>query len=237
MSPEPSSQESKAGDRVEPAEVFKFFTNATLARIQLQHKCGEMSLQVTAALGALMAALITAFLSRSSSSASTSQPALLRVDSLTIFIRGLFALYALIQTLITANYIYHTFQTHIMHVLRERFAPRLAEDIHAGVQNKEEDAGVPPSGWRARWLKGGWLLVRYSQPLIPSCSAILGWLVFLWSVLVWPSMTWGWFLLVSVPVVCIPFLVLRWLHKNMDQFARYECLGRTGPSNAKMNEH
>ena len=172
-------------DDVEPDGVFKFLTDASQARVQMQHKCGEVSLQVTAALGAVIAALITAFLSHPVASGGAAQAAtagasnLLSPEGLVSFIRGFLFLYAFVQTMITANYIYHTFQIHILGLIYDQLAPGFSNRIAQGIRQAEMDHMRLPLFAR----RFGWAFVNSCQPLIPAFSALLAWpasFYFLW---------------------------------------------------------
>ena len=197
MNPDPSSQKSAPPHQVEASEIFKFCTNANLTRCQMQHKCGEMSLQVTAALGTAIAALMIAYLSKSGSSTGSGQSSLLTTGSVVSFIRALLFLYALIQSLITANYIYQTYQTFLLDLVYSQLTLQVAESVKAGIAGKVNSEFSPSRqpGW---WLHLGWRVVTRSQPLIIGGLAFLGWVAFLWSILVWRSTASHWFLVVLV---------------------------------------
>jgi hypothetical protein len=198
-----------------------------------------MSLQVTAALGAVMAALITAFLSHSGSlggagqSTGAGESTLLNPEALAFFILTLLFLYALVQTLITANYIYHTFQIHILGVTFDQLAPAVIGAVEEGIKQMQTGDKTPTS----RWLKTGWLFVRSCQPLIPAVSALLGWPAFFYFLFVmectppnWPSC-----FMASAGVVILLIILLSRLHKQMEELAIYEIRDGIRRRNARVS--
>jgi hypothetical protein len=138
-----------------------------------------MSLHITEILGAGIAALIAA-------SFTDSKFALLKPNSIQHFITYLLFLYALLQTLITLNYIHHTFQTHLLNLRFGELTRVLNESNLEDIRNNEMvPRRFPPSWWHLRryGLAIDHFLVASSQPMIPSTSTILGWTGFLVSIL------------------------------------------------------
>lgn len=243
----------------------------------MQHKCGEMSLQVNAALGAVIAVFITAYFSHLDSKGSAGQIArvgqitiagqvtnanqiasvgqitiagqVTNVSQITIFgntnatqadnaakagstrkkslliddvspellVGGLLFVYALVQTLITLNYVYHTFQIHLFHVRFKQLAPRLSEFNYAEIKQTQTESLM------FRW---GWRVVKWSQPWIPAISASLGWLAFLYILSFYLNSRYNpshLFEGLSV-LVLIGGLVLWYLGWHMPGFAEHHCL-------------
>jgi hypothetical protein len=194
-------------------EVYSLLCSASLARTQMQQKCGEMSLRITEILGAAIAAMISAKASKSLGLSSEF------IESLTF---GLIILYALIQTLITANYIYHTFQVWIVDIQKDQLVPQVYEVMRVGVLQTK---ALRPLDWRVR---AGLRFVRSCQPLIPAFSAIFGCVACLYYKSVWqsPSLSsWALFVIGSLFVFVLYGIPLKWLQEHMKELAVYDVRG------------
>jgi len=187
----------------------------------MQHKCGEMSIQVTAALGTAIAALIIAMLSKSDPSTGAGQSTLLTFNSVVRFISALFCLYAVVQSLIIANYIYQTLQVLLLELGYAPLHDKIVQSSQPSII-KQIDRELSPSRQPGAWLRRGHWVATHSQPLIIYSSAFLGWVAFFLSILIWPSAISPWFLLLIIPA-SFSFGAFYLLHANMKKLAACDC--------------
>lgn len=195
-----------------------------------------MSIQVTAAFGTAVAALIIAWLSKSAPSAGADQSNLLTSGYVARLITALVFLYAFVQSLILANYVYQTFQVGLI----EHVCDPLTREIWQFIDSytlKQSDREFSSSRQQGACLRGGWLVATSSQPLIIYCSAGLGWLSFFFSSFVWPSRISLWFLPFFIAPSCSIWLL--WLiHRHIRKLAQYEhWVTHRDADKAKVEEH
>jgi len=167
----------------------------------MQHKCVEMSITLTAALAAALFALLS----------KTVLPGKLLVAVLGV--------YSLIQSLILANYIYHTFMVNLITKHIDGLTRHIGEPICKSIA----DSPCTPTDSSEQFAT---TVTNRLQPLIIYCSILFSWFFFAISLL--------WYcwrlsvclscsaLLVVVLLACVDLCLYK-LHTRTDQLSRCWC--------------
>jgi hypothetical protein len=165
------------------AAVYNALRNEINARIGLQNKCVELSIHITSALAAAIVALVAA----RSNIGSILEPVTL-----------LIAFYGLVQSLILANYIYHTYFVLRIHTyIRDRMLPYVQD--RAGLVMGHYEGSSLPQDVRAYGTMLGWAIFRFqSLPLYGSIG--LAWVV-VSALLLWPPTPFALSYWVSIPLI------------------------------------
>lgn len=190
-----------APEGVKGGESFQFWSSGALARSERQQKCVEMSLTVTVGLGAAFAVLGEGVVKGKGT------------DTHTAFALVLL-LYATIQTLILANYVFQTLQVVLCNVhigfLREKLDTQVNTRIVEKLPNR--------TGFCWRW---GLRLGEGLQPLVIYFSVFCGWVgaaLYCWFC-AWPNISGWWSMLFVIPL--IGFVVLGIMHRCHEDLGKW----------------
>ena len=180
----------------------------------MQHKCVEMSLQITTGLAVGVFAVMYHELPNSSKTAMFSSP------HAKVCLVIVIELYTILQLLILANYLYHSFLANILTIYLAELDSRHVKAIHKSLLHKLH---TTPKRQEARRKICAYILNRF-QPLIIYFSAFIG------IVACFGSGLWLFFPPIGFwlrwPLVVIPglfFFLLCWMcliHTLLDPLAR-----------------
>ena len=144
--------------------VFQFWGNLASLRSQMQHKCVEMSLQITTGLAVGVFAVMFHELSNSANPAGFKSAFSFAPAKICLVI--IVDLYTILQLLILANYLYHSFMANIIELYLAQLNLGRAKAIHTSLLHNLETP-IPSQRKCANNL------YRF-QPLIIYFSAFIG---------------------------------------------------------------
>ena len=203
-----------APENCHPDTIYKFASDQAILRTQLQHKCVEISLQITTGLAVGAFAVMFRELSNSAHPSTFISTFSLPVSKLCLVI--VIELYTILQLLILANYLYHTFMTIISGLPAQAISQTHINAIRKSLLNT-----LPSPNPRQK--RDASILLRF-QPLIIYFSAGAGILTGLGSAvwLFFPPLGSGLrYLLVIIPVPLFYALYKMYrFHKDLDKLAK-----------------
>jgi hypothetical protein len=205
MSSKPPSQPKPKDSSAEA--VYGVGSAVASSRTQMQHKCVEMSLTITTALAAGVFAMM--FHERPQNAAPV-----FNVDP-SVFLVIVVDLYALLQLLILANYLFHTFLCTINWLAPHEYSQEHDEAIDASLTQKLQPR--PSASEKARAA-----ILRCFQPLIIYCSTFIGLaaglglaICLLWPVWSWPC---WFFVLISIALLSVLYTMIGF-HTDIERLA------------------
>jgi hypothetical protein len=198
------NQESAPPDAAEMCsaeEAYRCGSNIGTLRSGMQHKCVEMSLQITTGLAAAVVALM---LSKSADLSTVNPPTKV---CLVIVVD----LYTFLQLLLLANYLFHTFIVTISWLGPHELSRRLDEAIGHKLLQKQK-CPTP-------FEKTSAAILNCFQPLIIYFSGFIGFLACLGFALWLLPPIWSWpcwfFVIIAMVLLCV-LIILGLFHINME---------------------
>ena len=184
--------------------LFGCMSNQAILRSQMQHKCVEMSLQITTGLAAgVFALMFTKSADPSAFNHATKVCFVIVVD-----------LYTILQLLILANYLFHTF----LGIINWRGPHELSQELSKAFSEKLLQEQKPPT----QSQKARAAILNVFQPLIIYSSTLIGFLacfvLALW--LFWPIRSClDWFFVIIPIFFLLALFILGGFHIKIEKLA------------------